>query len=107
MDAPSASVWRSTYIGVTQLCQRLEKENEGRSLGANALDHLNLLLFGPDPGTEALRLLRADAIVALLKAAPASALSLKRDLLVLIKEERSISVRDRLAAAQQLHSDEM
>ena len=100
-------MWRSTYVGITQLCQRLEKEGEGRSLGSNAADQLKALLFGPDPGPEALRLLRADAILALLKAAPAYATSLERDLSAMMKEERSIVVRDRLAAAHHLHDDEI
>ncbi|KAK5132562.1 hypothetical protein LTR08_008879 [Meristemomyces frigidus] len=99
LRGPSAGVWRSTYVGLTHLCQRLEKEGEGRSLGSDAPDHLKALLFGPDPGTEALRLLRADAIVALLKAAPTQASTLQTELADLIKEERSISVRDRLAHA--------
>ncbi|KAK4540262.1 hypothetical protein LTR36_009667 [Oleoguttula mirabilis] len=98
LQAPSASVWRSTYLGLTQLFTRVEQGDEGRDLGTDAQNHLKVLLFGPDPGTEALRLLRANAIVAMAKAAPTQGSALHADVLALVKEERSNAVRDRLAS---------
>lgn len=96
LQAPSASVWRSTYSGLTHLFTRLEQEGEGDSLRPDMQGYLKALLFGPDPGTEALRLLRADALVAMAKASPTQASALQADVLALVKEERSNAVRDRL-----------
>ena len=69
ISAPSFSVWRSTYVGLTQLFGRLAAERKGDSLGgANSEDHLRKLLFNSDPGTDALRSQRESAIVAMNKA---------------------------------------
>lgn len=95
----STGLWRSSYAGLAQLFEGLTKVGERGSLSPDARDHLKTLLFGPDPGTEALRLLRADAIVAMAKAMPTLASALHADVLALVGEEKSKVVRDRLASA--------
>lgn len=97
LPEPSGAVWRSTYTSLKRLFERLAKAREPDSIGADA--HLHALLFGPDPGTESLRLSRADAIVQLAKLSPTRAEAIRADVRALQRDEKSIAVRDRLAKA--------
>ena len=106
LSSPSLSVWRSTYVGLTQLFGRLEAERQGDSLGgADSEAHLRKLLFSLDPGSsEALRLQGAGAIVALVKASPRQALVFNADVLTL-REAGSKAVREALAPASTPQGD--
>ncbi|KAK3116575.1 proteasome component M29 [Teratosphaeriaceae sp. CCFEE 6253] len=99
VSSPSASVRRSTYTALKQLSDRLRKKGKGEVLGANVETRLRPLLFGPDPGTEALRLLRADAIASVVETSPPLALAFGERIRALLVDEKSVQVRDRLAAA--------
>ncbi len=99
LAAPSAPVHRSTYMGLKQLFDRLRKHSKGNALGSDAEASLKVMLFGPDPGTEALRLLRADATVSAIEASPPLASALSADIQALLAVEKSLQVRDRLATA--------
>lgn len=99
LKSQPASSWRSTYVGLNEMFHRLQHQDEkdlSNSLGSETTDHLRRLLFGPDPGTEALRLLRADAIIAMVEASSPLASAMRADILALITEEKSIVVLDRL-----------
>lgn len=57
------------------------------------------LLFGDDPGTEALRLLRADTIVSASSASPRLLTAMQASISASIADERSVQIRDRLTSA--------
>jgi proteasome component ECM29 len=98
-QAPSKSIWRSIYSSLKQLFERLSKTGKQVCFSGVADEKLRLLLFGQDPGTEALRLLRAEAIVEGAELSPAQAAALRTGILALEQEEKSTAVRDRLAQA--------
>ncbi|KAI7191871.1 ARM repeat-containing protein [Hortaea werneckii] len=100
IPSPSLTVWRSTYAGLKQLLERLNDAGEGGCLQSGSQDPLRRLLFLRAPPTEALRLMRADAIAALVKASPPLASEMRPDVLALLGEETSPAVRDRLAASR-------
>ena len=95
----AAAVQRSLYKSITDMLQRLEKEGENGALSASSIQKLKVLLFGPEAGSEALRMLRADAVFAMVKCSPALASQLHPDILTLVNEEPSTLVRDRLTNA--------
>ncbi|KAK3647069.1 proteasome component M29 [Elasticomyces elasticus] len=97
LQTPPASVNRSTYTGLKQLFESVQKQGKGDVVDAAATLSLKDLLFGPDPGTEALRLLRADATVSAVKASPSLAAALGTSIQTALKDEKSLLVRDRLA----------
>ncbi|KAK0833907.1 proteasome component M29 [Friedmanniomyces endolithicus] len=99
LAVPSAPVHRSAYMGLKQLCDRLRKHGKGSAVGSDAERPLKILLFGPDPGTEALRLLRADATISAIEASQPLASALNADIHALLADEKSLQVRDRLATA--------
>ncbi|KAK1814251.1 proteasome component M29 [Friedmanniomyces endolithicus] len=99
LAAPSAPVHRSTYMGLKQLFDRLRKHGKGSAVGSDAERPLKISLFGPDPGTEALRLLRADATISAVGASQPLASALSADIHALLADEKSLQVRDRLATA--------
>ena len=97
MENHSANVRRAVYGSLAKTFGRiLDEKGEGIDLD---LDNLKSVLFGRDIETEALRLLRADAILAVSKASSKLASKMRSEVLVLKGEEVSSIVRDRLAAA--------
>ena len=99
LPTPSFTVWRSAYAGLKELFGKVNTAGEVSCLGPGMQGSIRVLLFTSDPGTEALRLLRADTIIALTKASPLMASELRSDVLALVENEKSAPVRDRLAPA--------
>jgi proteasome component ECM29 len=95
----SSVVRRSTFNALRQLFDRLQEHMQANAVNPNAESHIKTLLFGPDPGTEALRLLRADAIVSLAKTSPTLGSALRPNIVALISEERAAPVLERLRSA--------
>ena len=116
IQAPA--VWRAVFTSLTAVFDRCSGHGAsaaglpgaGGTTGAAAataplpalepavVQSLRALLFRADLSIEALRLLRADAIVALARTWPALVVELQPDVAVLRAEEQSPLVRDRLAA---------
>ena len=98
MQYQPATVLRVFYRSLVNVFDRIRQCGKGDGIDFNSTT-LKSLLFGPDLGVEALRLVRADAIVAIRKASPALALKMKEDVGALEILEKSSVVRDRLAQA--------
>lgn len=99
LRSPPAEVWRGTYEGLRHLFTRLGEEEGGTTLDPASEGDLQTLLFGPDLATEALRLRRADVVIAVAGFAPTLASGvLRADILACVAGERSAVVRDRLGA---------
>ncbi|KAH9829277.1 ECM29 protein [Teratosphaeria destructans] len=94
---PSRPFWRSTFTALQKLFHRFAQAGKGDSVEqAEVTSDIKVLLFGPDPGTEALRLLRADAIVELVRVSAEMKRTMHVDILALQQSEASTAVRDRL-----------
>jgi len=97
LQSPPAEVWRSTHDELTRLFQRLKREDaEASAISAQGQGLLQTLLFRPDLPNEALRLSRADVVIAVAAFSPSSVTAMRTDILACIAEERSAVVRDRL-----------
>lgn len=79
--------------------KRVRKAERSIELPPAAAQDLRKLLFGPVVGIEAVRLIRADAVVAAVRASPSLATALESEIRAAVKEEVSQTVRERLAAA--------
>ncbi|KAF2169020.1 hypothetical protein M409DRAFT_52992 [Zasmidium cellare ATCC 36951] len=90
---------RSAYKGLASMAKRIEEEKRHVELDPESIQGLKSLLFGPVVGIEAIRLTRADALVALTKMSPSLSTQVEGDIRALISSEVSSAVRDRLAAA--------
>lgn len=101
---PTGAIRKSTYQSLEKLFEKVAKEGSGISMSAAAGigESLKQVLFGPDAGSEALRLLRAEAVVQICRAAPSIGPALRDEVARELQEEKSTVVRDRLAAAVQL-----
>ncbi|KAK3670099.1 proteasome component M29 [Recurvomyces mirabilis] len=97
IPAPSTSIRRSIYSGLKKLFDRVEDSDRGKCISTEAADTMRPLLFGPDPGTEALNLSRAAAIISVVKAVPHW--EVKDRIRTLVSEERSAKVRGLLQTA--------
>lgn len=96
----AAPIRRATYRGVKRLFEQVGRARAGGAIDAGALSGpLRQVLFGPDAGSEAVRLLRAEAVKAVAEASSALADGMAADVQALLREERSANVRDRLTAA--------
>ncbi|KAF2769317.1 ARM repeat-containing protein [Teratosphaeria nubilosa] len=94
---PSRPVWRSTFVPLRELFRRFAQAGKGDLVKqAEVTTNIKVLLFGPDPGTEALRLLRADAIVELVRVCAEMKRTMQAEILALQQSEASTAVRDRL-----------
>lgn len=93
-------VQRSIYSSLIQLFGRIGDAGQGDNIWSdNCRKRLAAILFGRHPSSEALRLLRADAIVQLVKLSPTHATALAGEILALQQDESATAVRERLASA--------
>ena len=102
MQSQSQSLRRALYGSLAKLFDRIRNQGRGDVVDFD-LTGLKNVLFGPDVDIEALRLLRADAIVSIFKTSPAVALKIEKETAALQAEEHSKNVRDRLAQALTSH----
>ena len=98
---PNIAVQRAVYKGIAGLFGRLAKADasEDAAAGDDALSALKEHLFRADAGSEANRLLRADAVAAVASFSKALAAELRPAILDLAKEDTSTLVRSRLQSA--------
>ena len=97
--ATNATILRSTFEGVTGTFNRVGEQKRELKLDATATKDLKTVLFGPAISIEAVRLIRADAILSAARASPSVAEEIKEELSALIESEMSSAVRDRLRSA--------
>jgi hypothetical protein len=96
LQHPSVGVQRAVYKGVASLFERLQEASAKVTASPELVDSLKIQLFRQDAGSEAVRLLRADAIVAV---ARLFAEELRVGIVKLMESEPSMLVRDRLRGA--------
>jgi proteasome component ECM29 len=96
MSYHPASVRRAYYGSLLHVFDRIRLRNKGQDIDFD-LTSLKTTLFGSDVEIEALRLLRADAILSIGKTSPNLTLKMKDDISALLADEKSSNVRDRLA----------
>jgi len=98
---PNIALQRAVYKGIAGLFGSLAKADasEDAAAGDHALSALKEHLFRADAGSEANRLLRADAIAAVVNFSTALAAELRPAILELAKEDPSTLVRSRLTSA--------
>lgn len=77
----------------------MSKQQRQIDFDAASVNDIKSLLFGPTVAIEAVRLIRAEAIVTILKASPLLGAELAGDVRALVTGEMSSTVRDRLSAA--------
>jgi proteasome component ECM29 len=105
LQNPNITLQRSVYKGIAALFEALTKSDaDGSSAvagddGSVVVEHLKEHLFRADAGSEAVRLLRADAITAVVGSSTALAAELRPAILSLAKEDPSTLVRARLSGA--------
>ena len=101
VPSPNITLQRAVYKGTQALFEQLRAHDPDQSAaaGAQVVQGLKAHLCRPDAGSEAVRLLRADAIGAVAGYSPSLVAEMRSEVLVMIDEERSRSVRDRLANA--------
>lgn len=98
---PNIALQRATYKGIAGMFGSLAKADAGEdaAAGEHALPALKEHLFRADAGSEANRLLRADAITAVANFSKTLAAELRPAILNLAKEDPSTLVRSRLSSA--------
>ena len=96
MSYHPASVRRAYYGNLTKVLDRIRQQDQGGNIDID-LASLKATLFGSDVEIEALRMLRADAIVSMFKTSPILTLKMKNEIVALHADEKSSAVRDRLA----------
>lgn len=99
---PNIPLQRSIYKGIKELFDALRDMDPSQQQavsGEEVSNDLKAHLCRPDAGSEAVRLLRADAIASVTRYSSSLAAALRSDVLALIQEERSSNVRDRLSSA--------
>ena len=98
---PNIALQRAVYKGIAGLFGSLAKADASgdAAAGDHALSALKEHLFRADAGSEANRLLRADAITAVANFSKALAAELRPAILTLAKEDPSTLVRSRLPSA--------
>jgi hypothetical protein len=95
LEHPGIGIQRAVYKGVAGLFEGLKQANAGEDVasGPEVADSLKIHLFRQDAGSEAVRLLRAKAIVAAVEYSPS--------LMEQAKSDPSSAVRDLLHGAPQ------
>lgn len=98
---PNIALQRAVYKGIAGLFGSLATSEAGQdaAAGDHALPALREHLLRADAGSEANRLLRADAITAVVTFSKALAAELRPAILDLAKEDPSTLVRGRLSSA--------
>jgi proteasome component ECM29 len=103
---PNIALQKSAYKGIAALFEALIKSDaDGSAVATTAgdssdvVEHLKEHLFRADAGSEAVRLLRADAITAVVGSSTALAAELRPAIQSLAKEDPSTQVRARLSGA--------
>lgn len=96
MPYHAASVRRAYFGSIAKLFDRIKLDAKGEAVDFDAAN-LKTILFGSDVEIEAIRLLRADAIVSIGKSSPSLMSKIKDDISILQAGENSSNVRDRLA----------
>jgi proteasome component ECM29 len=103
---PNIALQKAVYKGIAALFEGLTKSDADGSAAAAAaagdgsvVEHLKEHLFRADAGSEAVRLLRADAIAAVVGSSAALAAELRPAILSLAREDPSTLVRARLSGA--------
>ena len=97
MQSQPANVQRAAFGSVKRMFESMPKE-EGDRIDFD-VSSLKSVLFSQDVEIEAIRLLRADAVVAICKSSPTLASKIRTEVLARMEEERSAVVRDRLKLA--------
>lgn len=97
--ATGAPSLRSTFEGLSSVFARMSKQGRHVKLDEAAVKDVKALLFGPAVSIEAVRLVRAEAIVAMVKAEPLLGSEIAGEVRELMTGEMSSQVRDRLSAA--------
>lgn len=98
---PNVTLQRAVYKGIAGLFERLEKSEADPSsaAGEDVVQSLREHLFRADAGSEAIRLLRADAITAAVKFSKQLAAEFCPAIQSLAKDDPSTMVRERLLGA--------
>jgi len=101
---PNIALQKSVYKGIAALFDALTKSGADDSAtgdgdGSSVVEDLKEHLFRADAGSEAVRLLRADAIAAVVGSSKQLAAELRPAILSLAKEDPSTLVRARLSGA--------
>jgi hypothetical protein len=104
---PNIALQRAVYKGIAALFEHLTKSDADETAiaattagdGGGVVEHLKEHLFRADAGSEAVRLLRADAITAVVGSSTALAAEFRPAILSLAKEDPSTLVRARLSGA--------
>lgn len=101
---PNIALQKSVYKGIAALFDALTKSGADDSAtgdgdGSSVVEDLKEHLFRADAGSEAVRLLRADAIAAVVGSSNQLAAELRPAILSLAKEDPSTLVRARLSGA--------
>ena len=97
-DNYSLSAQRAIYGGLASAFDRVARAEKGQHVALES-GSLTSILFDTNLETEGLRLLRADAIVAVCKSTPGLRLNFQGRIVTLTKDEVSPAVRDRLGAS--------
>nr|POE63451.1 proteasome component ecm29 [Quercus suber] len=96
---PAPGVWRSTYVGLEELFVRLVPHEDSGQVVLEAWADVRPM-FLLEPGTEALRLLRASVLVSAAALSPRLKAELQIDVLHLHAAEKSRAVQGRLDMAK-------
>jgi len=104
LQNPNIALQKSVYKGIAALFDALTKSGADDSAtgdgdGSSVVEDLKEHLFRADAGSEAVRLLRADAIAAVVGSSNQLAAELRPAILSLAKEDPSTLVRARLSGA--------
>ena len=97
MQSYPTNARRAFYIGLAKAFDRIREKRRGESIDLNEVDLKSLLFRSED--IEALRLVRADALVAICKTSPALKAKLSTDISALRADEKALTVRNRLDTA--------
>lgn len=98
---PNIALQRAVYKGIAGLFESLTRSEAEPSsaAGEDVIQSLREHLFRADAGSEAVRLLRADAITAAIKFSKQLAAEFRPAILSLAKDDPSTMVRERLSGA--------
>ncbi|KAK5173412.1 proteasome component M29 [Saxophila tyrrhenica] len=96
--ATPADVRRALFDSVAKVFGRIREAGKGADIDMDVTS-LKTILFGPNVDIEALRLLRADALLAIRKAAPGVIAKMRGEVEEIREKEVSGAVRERLGKA--------
>lgn len=99
--ATSARILRSTFESIQAMFDRVRKEERNFVLEATAITDLKSLLFGSSITIQAIRLLRAQAVLAAVTSSPALVKEMESDIRASVGDEPSLEVRQVLDSAVQ------